>query len=77
MNFKVPLYDPGSGFEIINWNIFDFVVMATLLFGTGSLYVLVARKMKNHRLILGIVFLLVLLWLWAELAVGVFTNWGN
>jgi len=51
--------------------------MGTLIFGMGSLYALVARRVRKHRFIIGGVFVLTFLWLWAELAVGVFTNWGS
>lgn len=78
MTFKVPLYDPGSGFEILNWTLFDFFVMGMLIFSVGSLFVLTARLVPpNRRLPLGIVFIIAFLWLWAELAVGIFTNWGS
>ncbi len=71
--------DPGSGFEIINWGLFDFIVMGFMIFGTGSMFVLIARRVqkKSHRIVLAIAFLLGFLWLWAELAVGVLTNWGS
>ena len=62
----------------VDWTLGDFIVMGTLLFGTGSLFVLTARMIdKKHRAAAGIVFAVALLWLWAELAVGVFTNWGS
>lgn len=61
----------------LNWTLFDFLVMGGLVLGMGSLYVLAIRKVGKHKLAIGIAFLLVFLWLWAELAVGVFTNWGN
>jgi hypothetical protein len=61
-----------------NWNFMDFIVMGTLIFGTGFLFVHVARVTpRKYRTLIGIGFFLGLLWLWAELAVGVFTNWGN
>ncbi|MFZ5424628.1 MAG: hypothetical protein ACOZAO_02395 [Patescibacteria group bacterium] len=78
MSFKIPLLDPGSSYEVLNWDIFDFVVMGTLIFGAGGTFVLIARKVsKKYRLALGILLILLFLWVWAELAVGVFTNWGN
>lgn len=79
MNFKIPLYDPGSGYEVLNWDLSDFIIMGILIFGTGSLFVLTARKVqkKAHRIVLVIAFLLGFLWLWAELAVGILTNWGS
>lgn len=61
----------------VNRNIEDFLVMAFLLFGTGSLFVLVSRKWPCHRVVMGIMFAAVFLYIWAELAVGIFTNWGS
>lgn len=59
------------------WTLSDFVVAGAALFIFGSIFVLAARKFNNHRLLVGIVVALLFLWLWAELAVGVFTNWGS
>lgn len=62
----------------VNWNIGDFVVMGALLFGVGSAFVLISRKVDSkQRVIVGAVLALLFLWLWAELAVGIFTNWGD
>jgi hypothetical protein len=62
----------------VNWTLFDFVVMGALLFGAGFLYVHVARVTpRKYRVLIGLAFLLVLLWLWVELAVGLFTAWGS
>ncbi|MBA3724316.1 MAG: hypothetical protein H0W89_05540 [Candidatus Levybacteria bacterium] len=61
----------------VNWDEIDFIVMGALLFGTGSMFVLAARKTRKYRIIIGIVFAAALFWLWAELAVGVFTTWGS
>lgn len=78
MRFQWQLFDPDpSASNEVLWTLSDFVVMGTLIFGTSSLYVLVARKTRQHHLIIGTVFALAFLWLWAELAVGVFTNWGS
>jgi hypothetical protein len=55
------------------WELNDFVIMGILLFGTGLLIDLAWRKFGKYR-VLGIVaVILVFLWLWAELAVGIFT----
>ena len=60
------------------WTLSDFVVAGTLLFGFSSAFVLAARKaQKKHRLVIGAAFLVLFLWLWVELAVGLFTNWGS
>lgn len=77
MFFQIKFLDPGSGYEVLNWNLFDFVVMGVLLFGMGSIFVLAARKFNKNKLIVGILVAFVFLWLWAELAVGVFTNWRS
>jgi hypothetical protein len=62
----------------IDWGTEDFIVMALLLFSAGSLFVLVARKSSpKRRAAIGLMFAAVLIYLWAELAVGVFTNIGN
>lgn len=62
----------------VNWSVMDFLVMGVLLMGTGSLYVLVARRVPSRRrLALGIVFAAALLYVWAELAVGIFTHLGS
>ena len=61
----------------VNWTLSDFIVMGTLIFTASSLFVLTARKVRKNRLVVGAVFLLAFLWLWAELAVGIFTNWGS
>lgn len=78
MSFKIPLYDPGSGYEMINWTLFDFVVMGGLIFSTGSMFVLATRIFKQkYWVFLGVALAIAFLWLWAELAVGIFTNWGS
>ena len=63
----------------VDWDILDFSVMGILIFGISSLFVLTARKVKttSNRIAVGIVFLLAFLYLWAELAVGIFTNLGS
>ena len=56
----------------------DFIVMGCLLFGMSSLYVLAARKLpRERRLFVGVMFVAAFLYIWAELAVGIFTSLGN
>ena len=59
----------------VSWGPDDFLVAACLLFGTGVGMVLIARnvKRKGHRVALMATLALVLLVVWAELAVGIFT----
>lgn len=62
----------------VSWDSTDFIVMGSLIFGMGSLFVLTARKIeRKYWPFAGIAFFLALLYIWAELAVGIFTNWGS
>lgn len=63
----------------VNWDITDFLVIAILLMGMGLTYVFLARKIRNstQRALLAIGILAITLYIWAELAVGIFTNWGS
>ena len=58
----------------VNWTPFDFVVAGVLLLGTGLVFDLVIRKIKNkkYKIIFSIILLVLFLLTWAELAVGVF-----
>ena len=58
----------------VNWTLFDFVVAGFLLLGTGLIFDLVIRKIKNikFRIAISVVLLIVLLLIWAEFAVGIF-----
>ncbi len=64
----------GGGFD---WSPGDFLIMGIMLFAVGLAVGFVWRKMGKYRTIGIIVIVLLFLWLWAELAVGVFTNWGS
>jgi hypothetical protein len=63
--------------EEVNWTVGDFIVAGLLLFGAGSLFVLAARMAPRYRLVLAVLFAAALAWLWVELAVGLFTDWGS
>ncbi|MCC2631670.1 MAG: hypothetical protein K0S20_369 [Patescibacteria group bacterium] len=58
----------------VDWNLFDFVIIGTLLLGTGLTYELVSRNVKDktQRLLIALGLGFVLFLIWAELAVGVF-----
>lgn len=58
----------------VNWTVSDFVIGGLLLFGTAGIIDFVLRKVKSrrNRIILSVSVLLVLMLIWAELAVGLF-----
>ncbi len=58
----------------VNWGVLDFAVAGALLAGSGSLYVLLTRKLRTatQRRAIGGGLLLTLMLVWAELAVGIF-----
>ena len=58
----------------VAWRLSDFIIMGTLLLGTGLICELILRKVKNinKRIALCIIAILVFLIIWAELAIGVF-----
>ena len=72
---------PFIAMQITNevaWDETDFIVMGSLIFGMSSLFVLVARKLPSkRRVVIGGTFVVVFLYIWAELAVGIFTNLGS
>ena len=57
----------------VNWAPFDFVVAAILLLSTGFAFDFVIRKVKNtkYRIALSLTIFAILLFIWAELAVGI------
>lgn len=76
-NLLIPLIAMQFTTEV-DWNPTDFLVMGSLYFGMASLLVLVARKLpRKHRLSVSGLFVAVFLYVWAELAVGVFTSLGS
>ena len=81
MQFDWQPPDPGSSESTdqgVNWTIGDFVAAGILLFGAGSLFVLAARRVPpRYRVPVGVAVAAVLFYVWAELAVGVFTNIGS
>ena len=58
----------------VQWTLSDFIVAEALLLGTGLLCEFALRKTDNikYRVGICIALLIVLLLIWAELAVGIF-----
>lgn len=75
---SVPLIAMQFTSEVV-WTLGDFIIAGVLLFGAGLTFELLTRKLqdKKHKVIIGLAVLGVLLYVWAELAVGVFTNLGS
>lgn len=60
----------------VNWSPGGFLVMGALLFSVGTVFVLLARKLdRRYRPLVALACLGALHWVWAKLAVGVFTDW--
>jgi hypothetical protein len=57
----------------VNWDLFDFAFMGTLLFGAGLTYELVARKMSTgaYRVAVGVAVVTAVLLVWINGAVGI------
>ena len=73
----IPLVAMGFT-SAVNWDLRDFVLMALILFSGGSIFILLARKVPCKKWIyLGAAVVLVVLYIWAEFAVGIFTDIGN
>ncbi len=60
--------------EDVDWGIFDFVIIGMLIFGTGLIYELLTKKLKNNnqRVAVAIILVCAMLLIWVELAVGIF-----
>ena len=57
-----------------DWKPADFIIIGTLLISAGLAYELIARNLKDnlHKTIVGFAIVVLVLLIWAELAVGVF-----
>ena len=57
----------------VEWSLFDFIIMGTLLLITGLMGEIIFKKIKKykHRVILYVVVSITFLLIWAELAVGI------
>lgn len=60
----------------VKWNLADFVLAGILLFGTGVLGLVIMQQTSKlpWRILLLALVLIVVLLVWAELAVGVFNS---
>ena len=58
----------------VNWTLFDFIIAGALLLGTGLMCELAIRKINKikYRIAICLALLVLLLLIWAELAVGIF-----
>lgn len=63
----------------VNWNLFDFIVMGALVFGTGLAYELVSKKGDKtaYRVAVGVALAGTFLLFWVNGAVGIIGNEGN
>jgi hypothetical protein len=63
----------------VNWGLFDFALMGALLFGTGLVFELLARKAlaMTYRSAAGIALASLLLLVWVTLAVGIIGSEDN
>lgn len=55
-----------------DWNLVDFIIASILLAGFGIAFELIVRGIKSNPvlMVIGIIFALLLLLIWAEMAVG-------
>lgn len=65
--------------EEVKWTLTDFAAAGILIFGAGLAYELTVKRVKDQRRRLALIALLILLFLyiWAELAVGIFFHFGS
>ena len=72
----IPLVAMQFNDDIV-WSPFDFMILGVLLISISSLFVLAVRRTRNYRVVTAVAFVLLLVYVWAELAVGIFTNLGS
>jgi hypothetical protein len=61
------------------WTIFDYIIGATLLSIAGLALEITFNKIKSKKnmIIVGLIILVTFIYVWAELAVGIFTTLGS
>lgn len=58
----------------VHWTAFDFMVMGSLIVSAGSLLILLSQKLSKRKFQVSAIFVLLgFLYIWAELAVGIFS----
>jgi len=63
----------------VDWNVFDFFIAGALLFGTGTLFVLILRVPENivYKSAMGLAIGTTFFMIWANLAVGLIGSGPN
>ncbi|MDP3882011.1 MAG: hypothetical protein Q8Q31_04015 [Nanoarchaeota archaeon] len=74
----VPLIAMQFTSEVV-WSLSDFVVAGVLLFGAGLVYEFLVSRTNNkkYRIVIGLAVLVILVYIWAELAVSIFIGGGS
>ncbi len=62
-----------------NWDVFDYIFALAFFFIAGALYQFFINKTqdKNKKVKIAVGLTLLFVYIWAELAVGIFTNLGS
>jgi len=61
----------------VNWQFNDFAVMAALCLITGSAFMILSKANPHKKWLFATILLGLFFYIWAELAVGIFTTLGN
>jgi hypothetical protein len=59
------------------WDSTDFLVMGAIIFIAGMAIEFIRTRAGKYKVVGIVAVLVAFMWLWAELAVGIFTNWGS
>lgn len=61
----------------MRWSFFDFIAMGALIFAASVALEFITKQTGKYKLPAVGAIVLLFIWLWAELAVGVFTSLGS